>query len=146
MILSWTDCHAMTISIHSTCKAQQWVPDFIIGLSRGGNVPATILSHSFNVPCRIFSVSFRDFEECDDMTKWFDWIHIFNKKTLIVDDINDSGRTLQYIKDTYNTRSNVKFATLVHNHSSSFNVDYYGMAINKAEKDVWVTFPWENGV
>jgi hypothetical protein len=41
--------------------------------------------------------------------------------------------------------SNVRFAVVVDNLSSKCNVpmDYAGIEVNKAEKDVWIEFPYE---
>ena len=80
------------------------------------------------------------------------------KKILIVDDINDTGATFNWIKqdwqsgclpheDTWNTvwGYNVRFATLIDNQSSDFHdVAWSGIEINKAEDDAWVEFPWED--
>jgi hypothetical protein len=39
---------------------------------------------------------------------------------------------------------NVRFAALTNNLSSKFDdVTYYGEEVNKAEKDVWLVYPWE---
>jgi hypoxanthine phosphoribosyltransferase len=79
------------------------------------------------------------------------------KNILIFDDINDSGKTMQWIKDDWPQSAypsdttwdnvwgkNVRFASLLDNQASNFgDVDYTAMEINKMEKDVWVVFPWE---
>jgi hypoxanthine phosphoribosyltransferase len=80
------------------------------------------------------------------------------KKILIVDDINDSGATLNWIKDDWQSgclpdavdwnyvwNNNVRFAVLINNEASEFrDPDYVGKIINKMEKDEWCVFPWEN--
>jgi hypoxanthine phosphoribosyltransferase len=146
MKLSWEDCHYMTILMKRQMNRDGWSPEYIIGLSRGGNVPATIFSHLFNVPARILNVSFRDFPEQDDMDKFFSWAHLTNKNVLVVDDINDSGKTLEYVRNTYKhwmAPEKVRYAALVHNIPSVFPVNYFGKTIDKSQHDVWVTFPWE---
>lgn len=146
MKLSWQDCHYMTIMMKREMDGDKWSPDFIIGLSRGGTIPATIFSHMFSVPTRILQASFRDFPGQDDMEVFFSWANTANKNVLVVDDINDTGKTLEYVKNTYNNwiiPGKVRFATLIHNYASNFSVDYYGKMIDKSEHDVWVTFPWE---
>ena len=68
------------------------------------------------------------------------------KNILVFDDINDSGRTFQWIKDDWKIDwgTNVRTAALVDNGASNFGeVDYTALEINKAEKNVWVVFPWE---
>jgi hypoxanthine phosphoribosyltransferase len=82
------------------------------------------------------------------------------KNILVVDDINDTGATFNWIKqdwqgsclpnetDVWNSiwHRNVRFATITDNQSSEFNgtVDYTVHEVNKAEEDVWLVYPWEN--
>ena len=80
------------------------------------------------------------------------------KKILIVDDINDTGATFNWIKqdwpagclpneESWNTvwGGNVRFATLTENLASEFDkVSYTCHEVNKAEEDVWLVYPWEN--
>ena len=80
------------------------------------------------------------------------------KNILIVDDINDQGTTLNWIMSDWRSgclpndeawhdvwNNNVRFAVIVDNLASKCDVkmDYVGLEINKAEKDVWVDFPYE---
>jgi hypoxanthine phosphoribosyltransferase len=142
MMVTWENFDEWVNNIHSQILKSDWHPDVIIGLVRGGAVPAVSLSHKFNIPCVNFRVAFRDFASRDDMSDIYDWVNVFGRKALVVDDINDTGRTIKYIKDIYNV-SNTKFATLIHNAVSTQQVDYYGKMIDKSDKDVWVVFPWE---
>jgi hypoxanthine phosphoribosyltransferase len=41
-------------------NADGWRPDYIVGLTRGGLVPATMLSHYLDVPMHALKVSLRD--------------------------------------------------------------------------------------
>jgi hypoxanthine phosphoribosyltransferase len=79
------------------------------------------------------------------------------KKILIVDDINDTGATFNWIKNDWESRhkdpdkwariwgGNVRFATLTENLASNFgSVSYFCDEVNKAEEDVWLVYPWEN--
>ena len=38
---------------------------------------------------------------------------------------------------------NVRFAVLIDNAASNFNIDYSAHEINKFEHNVWIVFPWE---
>jgi pyrimidine operon attenuation protein/uracil phosphoribosyltransferase len=75
---------------------------------------------------------------------------------LIVDDVNDTGATLEWIKKswegcclpnepTWETvwGNNVRFAVLVNNDASPTEVNYIGESINKTENPQWCVFPWE---
>jgi hypoxanthine phosphoribosyltransferase len=81
----------------------------------------------------------------------------YRKNILIVDDINDTGATIEWIKkdwasgchpahDIWNHvwGQNVRFATLTNNLASKETVDYSVWEVNKAEEDVWLVYPWED--
>ena len=68
-------------------------------------------------------------------------------KILIVDDINDTGETLEYIQNSWNLgdiwESNVRVGCIINNESSNVEIDYYSIKINKLEDPCWIVFPWE---
>jgi hypoxanthine phosphoribosyltransferase len=110
-------------------------PDIVIGLSRGGIVPALLVSHYFNCECYI-----RNKEET-----LFD-VEFPQRSILIIDDINDSGNTLTAVNhELYQDLElrDIKYATLINNESSSFTVDFSGIDFNRLEQDDWFDFPWE---
>jgi len=141
--------------------ASGWKPDYVIGLTRGGLLPAVMISHYFNVPCETLKVSLRDNVECESnlwMAEDALGCHAAPKNILIVDDINDTGATLNWIMQDWPSgcypdgegwktmwNNNVRFAVIVDNLASQCNVamDYVGMEVNKAENVVWVDFPYE---
>lgn len=143
-----------------------WTPDYVVGITRGGLLPAVMISHYFNVPCHTLKVSLRDDESDCESNCWMSE-DAFGypselaspKKILIVDDINDTGNTLNWIMNDWQGscvpddhawqtiwNNNVRFAVVINNLSSKCNVkmDYWGEEINKAENDVWVDFPYES--
>lgn len=134
-----------------------WRPDYVVGITRGGLLPAVMISHYLEVPCKSLDVSLRD---GGDLVSNFGIAEdAFNgKKILLVDDINDSGNTFNWIMQDWPFgccsgdpkwarvwNDNVRFAVVVDNLSSKCKVkmDYTGIEVNKAEHDVWITFPWE---
>jgi xanthine phosphoribosyltransferase len=138
-------------------STDNWKPDYIVGLTRGGLLPAVMISHYLNIPMQSLDVSLRDggntVSNLGMAEDAFD-----GKNILIVDDINDQGSTLNWImKDwpegcfPYDERweyvwgNNVRFAVVVDNLSSqcSIGMNYWGMEVNKAENDVWIEFPYE---
>jgi len=147
---------------HSMCAQMDqtmWRPDIVVGLTRGGLVPANMISQYFDVPLETLKVKLRDLkpgEENESKHHLADLAHT-GKHVLVVDDINDTGATLNHICRDWETsfpnprhwrylfNTSVKFAMLVDNKSSkfSYNVDYYGTQIDKSVEDVWVEFPWE---
>jgi hypoxanthine phosphoribosyltransferase len=153
----------------------RWRPDYVVGLTRGGLLPAVMISHYFGVPCETLKVSLRDGDESES-NLWmaehaFGYVPenergdsgtqtdpAYRKNILIVDDINDSGATLEWIRQDWPSgclpkhpawdavwNRNVRFAVMVNNEASNYKqVDYSGLTINKQEDPSWIVFPWES--
>ena len=150
---SWADIEKMCTQLIVQLYNSEWLPDYIVGVTRGGNVPATILSNMTGIRCEAIKVALRDGEsgKSGDSIDWMAQDALKGKKILVVDDINDTGATFQWISNDWKldgragAYDNVRFATLTENHSSEFDmVDYYCDTVNKAEEDVWLVYPWEN--
>ena len=159
---SWTDVERMCVSIVNQMYTDNWRPDYIVGLTRGGNVPATIISNMTGIRCEALKVSLRDDEQGPESNLWMSE-DAFGyekppKKILIVDDINDTGATFNWIMKDWQSSclpgddkwqsvwgGNVRFATLTENLASEFDkVSYTCHEVNKEEEDVWLVYPWEN--
>jgi hypoxanthine phosphoribosyltransferase len=174
---SWQDIEKMCVQIVTQMYADNWRPDYIVGITRGGNIPATILSNMLGIRCEALKVSLRDDETGPESNCWMSedafgyvdqeeqeivkcrWDLNKRKNILIVDDINDTGATFNWIKQDWEAgclpqednawkavwETNVRFATLTNNEASDFyDVHYTSHEINKAEQDVWLVYPWEN--
>ena len=153
-------------------------PDYVVGLTRGGLMPALMISHYLDVPMHTLNVSLRDkdnqgpesnlwmaedafgvLSEEEQKVNKSRWDVSKRKNILIVDDINDTGATFNWIKEDWQStcypkettswqtvwNNNVKIAVLINNEASHFkDVHYVGDSINKLdESNVWYHFPWE---
>lgn len=174
---SWSDIENACTEIVLQMYKDAWRPDYIVGITRGGNIPATIISNMTGIRCEALKVSLRDDDSQSESNLWMSedafgyvnederkilktrWDISKRKKILIVDDINDTGATFNWIKQDWQGsclphednawasiwHKNVRFATITDNLSSEFNgkVDYSVHEVNKAEEDVWLVYPWE---
>ena len=140
-VLTWDDYNELVSSIAS--QMGDWEPQAIVGLTRGGLIPAVQFSHMFNVKLYTLNISLRDGKA--PSTK-FNWKQLEKyDRILIVDDINDSGATLHEVHNQFygNALNNPRFATLLSKRSSKMDVDYAGEHINTSKENDWIVFPWE---
>ena len=166
--LSWHDvehqCVKITEQVLNTispsCSTRV---DSIIGLSRGGLVPATMMAHRLGVR-EILVHGYHSYDDCTntrdqindhgvmyqdvvcDLTESFKNSQSYydHKQILIVDDLCDEGLTLQgLVKRLYNKfdKNDVCFytATLYCKEHSVFTPDFVGEHCSNE----WLAFPWE---
>ena len=130
------------IQIEDQMAHTPWLPSIILGINRGGCIPGVYLSHRINKPHEALDIRLRDHTAKPNMLT-LEKAYAFQNKILIIDDINDSGATFQYIMDNFGKPDSVKFAALINNKPSPVKMDFQGYEINKEENPQWVVFPWE---
>jgi xanthine phosphoribosyltransferase len=146
--------------VANICKqigAGGWRPNYIVGLTRGGLLPAVMISHYLDIPMQSLDISLRDGGTCTSNLGMGEDAYE-GKNILVVDDINDQGTTINWIMKDWPSGcfpnderweriwgNNVRFAVVVDNLSSQccIGMSYWGMEVNKAEEDVWIEFPYE---
>ena len=110
-------------------RDDNWEPDLIVGLTRGGLIPAVILSHMLDKQMQSLNWSTRDHvEKCSDAALAADAVD--GLKILIVDDICDSGLTFRELKDDWasavsdpiNWHDTTRFATIDYKVESKFKL------------------------
>lgn len=130
------------ILIEDQMVHSNWMPDIILGVNRGGCIPGVYLSHRLRRPHEVLDVRLRDHTAKPDLSV-LERLERHQTKILIIDDINDTGATFQYIVDNYGKPSSVRFAAVINNKPSPVKIDFHGYEINKDENPQWVVFPWE---
>ena len=157
---TWSDTDRAAQSIIMQMYKDEWRPDYIVGLTRGGLPLAVLISHMASIRMETLKVKLRDLDDNEDGCESNCWMAedaYEGKNILIVDDINDTGATFDWItKDwpagclpndpSWNNvfGNNVRFAAMTENLSSNFElVKYHWDEVNKAEEDVWLVYPYE---
>tara|TARA_Y100000768_G_scaffold359463_1_gene315993 strand:- start:2397 stop:2849 length:453 start_codon:yes stop_codon:yes gene_type:complete len=129
--------------IFEQIENSNWTPEVIISINRGGCVPGIYLSHRLNLNHKVIDIQFRDSNRPPDLKMVKQKIKKFDD-ILLVDDINDSGKTLKTIYDLINAYSkNIYNATLIYNQESKIKTDFYGKIIRRSKDKNWYVFPWE---
>lgn len=150
--ISWQEFQFNMGKLCRDISMSDWRPDYVVGITRGGLLPAVMISQYFGIPCETLKISLRDGSE-QESNLWMaedafgyipkDWQEgidkrsdpTFSKKILVVDDINDQGTTLNWLMKDWQSsclpgdprwdnvwNQNVKFAVVVDNLSSKCNV------------------------
>jgi uncharacterized protein len=160
---TWQDIEGQTQEILRQITLSNWRPDYVVGLTRGGLVPANLISQYLECRMETLKVSLRDGEQAETNC-WmaedaFGYDNNTRKNILIVDDINDTGATLNWIRQDWQSSCfatspvwdsiwghNVRVACLYDNESShsELDVSYSAVTINKAAENSWIVFPWES--
>ena len=162
---TWQQVQGACLDIARQLQQDDWKPDYIVGVTRGGLIPANLLSQYTGVPMETLKVQLRDGGESESNLWMAEDAYGYNlengepaaKNILVVDDINDQGSTIAWIKKDWESGclpgdprwghvwgQNVRFATLTNNLSSKEDVDYSVWEVNKAEEDCWLVYPWED--
>ena len=144
-LISWPEvqrlCHRLAIMIRSS----GYVPDVVVAISRGGYVPARLIcdyldimaltsirtEHYLSGSVKQAQVIIRD-PLCAD---------IKDLRVLLVDDVNDSGDTLELVikhLQTFHPRE-IRTAVMHRKTTTCFFEDYYARQIVKWR---WLIYPW----
>jgi hypoxanthine phosphoribosyltransferase len=121
--------------------------DYIVGIVRGGTIPAVYLSHRLGIPMRTVSWSTFHKEQMRESTLDIADDIEDGKKILLIDDIIDSGRTIKELLEDWGCdRSKIGIAVLIHNIRQEIVPDFYGRQIDRDINKDWVHFCWEKEV
>lgn len=115
----------------------------IIGISRGGLIPATILSHRLRLPLSVLSAkSYSQFEQTNLVIGDLSFTKPLTGKYLLVDEIIDSGLTIVTIKNKLEKDHNIdlEIASILWRNSSQIKPDYYAQEL---VDERWINFPYE---
>lgn len=116
--------------------------DVILGLSRGGLLPAVSLSHRLGVPMIALNYSLADPQrEVKYRNEMAAFGSLVGKKVLLVEDLADSGNTLHELLTTHLADVDVETAVLLFKpHTSRVVPNYCGSTFKLND---WIVFPWE---
>jgi len=142
LFLSWQDVHSFLSEIdHRTKHLDNNAA--IIGLSRGGLIPAVMLSHMKNLQtfysCGIKSYN-NENKSTEVMFQYPDKEILKTKETVyVIDDICDTGGTMKFIEN-YLLPIKIVSVTLIYRTNDVYKPNYFGSELSDKR---WVVFPWE---
>ena len=148
--LDWDNIDFLINCIADQIQHKRIKFDSIIALGRGGLIPGAALSYKLGIlDLHNLGISTRQ-----DDGKYIDTLvyqkpESINKKSkiLVVDDINDSGRTFTSVKSILQSEygiddNNIHFASLIKRNSTEFK-DSNTISGNTVYTTSWLQFPWD---
>ena len=141
---SWNQTYSLILKLSEAIQKSGFEPDIIVGVSRGGWIPARILSDLLENP-NLANVS-AEFYVGIAKTKQKPTIlqsvslPVNDKKVLVVDDLADTGESLKLVTEHLENQgaSEVRIATIYYKPWSIIIPHYY-----EKETRCWIVFPWE---
>jgi len=141
---TWDEIYEMLLRLAEKIQRDDFHPDLIIGVCRGGWPPARVMSDLLGNP-KLANISvefYVDVAETKNKPVLTQSVTapVKGKKVLILDDVADTGKTLKLVKKHLLDRGaeEVKIATIYYKPWSIVVPDYY-----EKETKRWIVFPWE---
>ncbi len=140
-IPTWSQLYELMLN--QAQKLQHCELELIVGVARGGTIPARVLSDLLETPYGSIQVKlYNDIAHAgaEPELKQPLNVSVVDKKVLLVDDIADSGRSLQFAADYLKSQGaiTVKTASLYYKPTCANPPDFW-----EKETTNWVIFPWE---
>jgi len=143
-VATWNHIYAMLLSQAEKIRRSGFKPDVIVGVTRGGWVPARVLSDLLGISSLAtvgveFYLGVAETRNEPVLTQGVSAV-VEGKKALLVDDVADTGKSLQLARKHLQQQgtTEVKIATLYRKPSSVITPDFY-----EKETRSWVVFPWD---
>lgn len=141
---SWKEITLLSLRLASKIVDSSFTPDVLVGILRGGWIVARLLSDFLGIDS-VEAVGIKFYKGVGERYERPIITHpptanINEKKVLIVDDVADSGKTLQItieLLQLYGPKE-IRTSSIYIKPSTVIIPDFY-----VAETDSWIIFPWE---
>jgi len=143
--LTWEDVDFLTNIVSESISKKNIKFDTIVALGRGGLIPGAILSYKLDIK-NLQNLGINTRQEDGQCVETL----IYQRPTitgnvLVVDDINDSGKTFEavnsLIKSEYPDIGELLYCSLTTRYNTNFNENIIsGKIINTSD---WLVFPWD---
>jgi len=143
-IPTWEQIYELLLNLASHIRKARFKPDVIVGIARGGWLPARVMSDLLENPELAnvkaeFYLSVAETKGEPVITQPVS-VSVKGKKVLVVDDVADTGKSLALVREHLKEQGaiEVKIATIYYKPWSIATPDWF----EKKTKH-WIIFPWE---
>jgi hypoxanthine phosphoribosyltransferase len=122
---------------------REWNPEIVIGILRGGLIPAAVLADLLGLDIEAMRAKF--YKGVDDRERkprivQDISIDLYGVKVLLVDDVTDSGKTIGLVKE-HLLGKGAKEVVLCSLYYKPWSVTIPDVYVEETE--AWIIFPWE---
>jgi hypoxanthine phosphoribosyltransferase len=141
---AWNHVYAMLLSQAEKIRRSGFKPDVIVGVSRGGWIPARVLADFLEITDLAtvgveFYVGVAETRKAPVLTQQVS-ADVKGRKALLVDDVSDTGKSMQLAIEHLRQQgaTEIRVATVYYKPFSMIKPDFY-----EKETRRWVIFPWD---
>jgi len=142
--MTWDDLGLGARALAEAIHDDGWIPDLVLGISRGGLLVAGGLAYALGVK-NTATISVEFYTGVDERLELPmllppvpDLIDLSKERVLIADDVADTGATLELVRDfCAGIVGEARVAVLYEKSRSTIRSDYVWR-----RTDAWITFPW----
>ncbi len=144
MVLTYDDIWFLTNDLVKKIRNENFKPDVLIGIARGGLVVTRLLSDIMdNLKVAIIGVGFykgiNETEKDPILTQELS-LELADQKVLLIDDVSDTGKSFEFAVKYLKSKNLQEFKTaaLHFKPQSTFKPDFFICETSK-----WIVYPWE---
>ena len=152
---SYNDIHNICVEKANIIK-KEFAPDIILAIGGGGLIPARIMRSVLDIP--IYVVSLSTYDETNNpinepiIVQWMDFSKLRNKKILVVDEVDDTRKTIEFLVNKLANNEEISEENLgifvLHNKKkdkvigiNNLSISYYNYG--EMVENKWIVYPWD---
>ena len=144
-LVSWGEVQRLCYRLSGLIMASGYQPDIVVAIGRGGYVPSRLVCDCLDI-MSLTSIKIEHYLSGSDkqekaVIRYPLCLDINDQRVLIVDDVNDSGDTLQLASEHIHSFQprDVRTAVMHDKRVTQYPVDYFSKRIIKWR---WLIYPW----
>ena len=142
-MVSMQEVQRLSVLLAQKITASSVSFDAVVGIARGGFPPARFLCDFLNIE-KLYSIQIKHYGSGAEQKENVEILNknigeVKNKKILLADDVNDSGKSLKSASELLKSASLLKTAVLHEKDTTEFKSDFSGETIDEWR---WLIYPW----
>jgi len=144
-LVTWNGSYDLARKLSGLVRRSGYTPDLIIAIGRGGYVPARVVADLLlmdtltSIKVEHWGIAAEIKEQA--IVRYPLSVDITDKKVLVIDDVTDTGETLEistgYLRGF--KPGEIRTGVLQHKTCSAFTPDYY---VDLVSEWRWIVYPW----